>query len=46
MGGTAAAVIPICLAAALGALLPGCVQVPQSPGSDYRQAFENALAVG
>lgn len=46
MRGTHASVIRICLAAAFAAGLPGCVQAPQSPDSDYRQAFEKALTVG
>ncbi|MBP2232396.1 hypothetical protein [Azospirillum agricola] len=45
MRGTDRVTIPSRLAAALAMLLPGCVQLPQSPDSDYRQAFEKALAV-
>lgn len=46
MRGTHAAVIRIGLIAAFAGLLPGCLQAPQSPDSDYRQAFEKALTVG
>ncbi|MCG5243503.1 hypothetical protein [Azospirillum doebereinerae] len=46
MRATTVAVLPVRLTAALGVLLAGCVQVPQSPDSDYRQAFEKALVVG
>ncbi len=41
-----ATVIPIGLTTALAIVLAGCVQVPQTPDSDYRQAFEKALTVG
>ncbi|WP_372395974.1 hypothetical protein ABMY26_12135 [Azospirillum sp. HJ39] len=44
MSGTKASVIPTALTAACLLALPGCARMSQAPDSDYRQAFEKALA--
>ncbi|ALG74933.1 hypothetical protein VY88_25520 [Azospirillum thiophilum] len=44
MSGTKASVFPTALAAACLLALPGCAGMSQAPDSDYRQAFEKALA--